>query len=78
MNDRNWGECARFPKTSQIPAHQIWMIIKEVLFSDLEIFEMHQKINRESSQQDSCTIVNTPNTEKQEYSYQNESQNDNK
>ena len=52
------------------------MIIKKGWFSDLEILEIHQKINKES-RQDPNTVINTPNTEKQEQSNWNEPQSNN-
>ena len=59
-----WGECARFQTISQNLADQVsTIIIKNVWFSDLEILEMYQQINREPSQQDQDTIIDTLNTE---------------
>ena len=49
-----WQECASFQTTSQKLADQVWKIINNVWFSDLEILEIHQKINNE---QDSNTVV---------------------
>ena len=59
-------------QTSQRLADQVRVIIKKGWFSDLEIFEIHQKINQESKQQDTNTRIDTPKTEKQEHSNQNE------
>ena len=60
-----WQECAIFQTISQGLAEQVRMIIKEGWFSDLEILEIHQQINRESSQQDPNTIIDIlKNTEK--------------
>ena len=56
-----WKECARFQTTSQRLVDQVRMIIKKGWFSDLEISEVHQKMNRESRQQDPNTIIDTPN-----------------
>ena len=42
-----WPECASFQKTSQRLADQIRTIIKKGWFSDLEILELHQKMNNE-------------------------------
>ena len=72
-----WEECTRFQTKSQRLADQVKTIIKKGWFSDLEIFEIHQKINRESKQQDSNTITDTPNTEKQEHSNRNEPRSNN-
>ena len=57
-----WKECARF-KTSQRFASQVWTIIKKGWFSDFEILEIHQQINRESRQQEPNTIIDTPKQE---------------
>ena len=43
-----WEECARFQTTSQRLADRVRTIIKKS--SDLEILEIHQKVNRESKQ----------------------------
>ena len=40
------------------------MVIKKVWFSNLEILEIHQQINRETFQQDSISVTETINTEK--------------
>ena len=58
-----WQECASF-QTSQVRA-----IIKKGWFSHLEILEIHQKMNYE---QDTNTISDTPRTDKQNQSNQNE------
>ena len=42
------------------------MILKKSWFSDLEILEIYQEINREEYQQDTTTQTETLNTEKQE------------
>ena len=47
-----WEECVRFQIASQRLADQVRTIIKEDLFSGLELLELqNQKINRESRQQ---------------------------
>ena len=69
-----WKEWARFKTTSQRLAEQDRMIIKKDWFSDLEISEIHQQINRESRQQDHNTIIETLNTEKQEHSNRSKTQ----
>ena len=68
-----WEECTRFQKTSQRLSYQIRMIIKKGWFFDLEILKIHQEINRELKQ-DSNTITEPSNTEKQEHSNQKEPQ----
>ena len=62
-------ECTSFQTTSERFADQVRTIIKEGWFSDLEILEIHQKTN---NIQDSKTISDTPSTDKQEQSNQNE------
>ena len=52
-----WQECASF-QTSQKLTDQVRTIIKKGWFSDLEILEIHQKINNE---QDSNTVPDTSN-----------------
>ena len=52
------------------------MIIKKGWFSELEILEIHQKINRQP-RQDTNTITYIPNTEKQELSNCNDPQTNN-
>ena len=59
-----WEECARFHTTNQSFIDQIRMIIKKDRFSDLEISEIHLKINRESRKQKANTIINISNTKK--------------
>ena len=49
--------------TNQRLPDQVRKMIKKDWFSDLQLFEIHQKINRESKQQDSNTIIDTLNTE---------------
>ena len=44
-----WQELSNFQTTSQRLADQVRTIIKKILFSDLEIIEMHQKINDQQS-----------------------------
>ena len=61
-------ECASF-ETSQRLADQVRTIIKKGWFSDLEILEIHQKINNE---QDSNTISDIPSIDKQKQSNWNE------
>ena len=68
---------ARFYTTSQRLVDQVRTRIKKTWFSDLEIFEIHQQINRESSQQDSNTIIKILNTEKEESSDRTERQSNN-
>ena len=67
-----WEECARFQTTSPRLAAQVRTIIKKIWFSDLEILEIHQKVNRESKQRNTNTKLDTPNTKKQEQSNRNE------
>ena len=63
-----WQECADF-QTSQKLADQVRTIIKKGWFSDLEILKIHQKINNE---QDSNTVPDTSNINKQKQSNRNE------
>ena len=65
-----WQECATFQTTSQRHADQVWTMIKKGWFSDLEILEIHWKINNE---QDYNTISDTPSIDNQEQSNRNES-----
>ena len=51
-----WKECASFQTTSQRLADQVRKIIKKGWFSDLEILEIHKKIDNE---QDSNTVPDT-------------------
>ena len=51
-----WQECSSFQTTIQRLANQVRTTIKKSSFSDLEILEIHQKINNE---QDSNTISDT-------------------
>ena len=64
-------ECASFPTTSQRLADQVGIIIKKSWFSGFEILEIRQKTNSESKQ-DTYTISETPNIDKQEQSNRNE------
>ena len=45
-----WEECVRFQTTSQRLTDQVRTIIKKSWFSDLEILEIHQKVNWEPRQ----------------------------
>ena len=49
--------------------------MRKSYFSDLEILEKNQQMNTESMLPHPNTIIDTPNTEKQEHSYRNEQQN---
>ena len=51
-----WKECASFLITSQRLADQVRTIIKKGWFSDLEILEIHQKMNNE---QDNNAVPDT-------------------
>ena len=62
-----WEECACFTTTSQILADQSRIIIKKGWFSDLEILEIYQQINRETYQQYPKTKIEKINIKKQEY-----------
>ena len=64
-----WQECTSFLAISQSLTDQVRTIKKKSWFSDLEILEIHQKINNE---QDSNTISDTPSIDKQEQSKRNE------
>ena len=57
-----WQECSNFQTTSQRLADQVRTIIKKYRFSDLEIIDIHQKIN---NQQGNNTVPNTSNINKQ-------------
>ena len=46
-----WAECARFKTRSQRLADQARSIIRRGWFSDHQILEIHQQINRETCQQ---------------------------
>ena len=64
-----WQELSNFQTTSQRLADQVRTIIKKVWFSDLEIIEIHQKIN---DQQGCNTVTDTLNINKQKQPNQNE------
>ena len=66
---KTWQECASFQTTSQRLADQVGTIIKKGWFSDLEIVEIHQKINNE---QDSNTVPDTSRINKQKQPNRNE------
>ena len=68
-----WKEWIRFKTTSQRLADQVWTIIKKGSLSDLEIRKIHQEINRKPKQ-DTNTITDTLNAEKQEHFNRNEPQ----
>ena len=64
-----WQECATFQTTRQGLGEQVRTIIEKGLFSDLEILEIHQKINDKRV----CnTISDTPSIDKREPSNRNE------
>ena len=67
-------KCAIFKTGSQRLADQARTMIKKGWFSDFEILEIHQQINRESSPQDFNRIIKTLNTEKQKPSNRPETQ----
>ena len=56
-----WQECSNFQTTSQRLADQVRPIIMKEWFSDLEIIEIHQKIN---NQQGNNTVPDTSNISK--------------
>ena len=64
-----WQECSNFQTTSQRLADQVRTIIKKGWFSDLEIIEIHQKINNQLSNN---TEPDTSNINKQKQPNQNE------
>ena len=68
-----WEEYARFRTISQSLADQVRTIIKKAWFFDLEILEIRRKTNSESKQ-DTNTITDTPNIEKQEQLNRNDQQ----
>ena len=63
-----WQKCASF-QTSQRLANQVRTIIKKGWFSDLEILEIHQKIN---NKQDNNTVTDTSRINKQKQPNRNE------
>ena len=63
-----WEECARFKTTSQRLAGQVRRMIKKGWFFDLEILQIHQRVNREWRQHIHNIIIDTPNTKKQDIS----------
>ena len=65
-----WEEFTRFKITNKRLADQAKMIIKKDWFYNLEIFEIHQKVNKETCQLDPNTISETLNREKTEPSDQ--------
>ena len=65
-----WKQCIRYKTTNQRFGDRARTIIKKGWFSDLEILEIHQQMNRKSCQQDTNTIIETLNIEKQEPSNQ--------
>ena len=68
-----WEECSIFKTTTWRLPDQGKMIIKKVWFSDLEILEIHQQINRDPSQQGPTGVIETLNTEKQDPFHRTES-----
>ena len=64
-----WQECASFQTTSQRLAVQIRTIIKKDCFSDVEMLEIHHKINNE---QDSNTVADTSGINKAKQPNRNE------
>ena len=62
-----WQECSNFRITSQRLADQV-KTIKKAWFSDLEIIEIHQKIN---NQQGNNTILDISNINKRKQPNQN-------
>ena len=64
-----WQEFSNFQTTSQRLADQVRTIMKKGWFSDLEIIEIHQKIN---DQERRNTLAGTSNINKQKQSIQNE------
>ena len=63
-----WQECASF-QTSERLGDQVRTITKKDWFSDLQLLEIHQKINNE---QESNTISDTQSINKQKESNRNE------
>ena len=64
-----WQELSIFQTTSQRLADQVRTIMKKGWFSELEIIEIHQKIN---DQERRNTLPDTPNINKQNQPIQNE------
>ena len=64
-----WQECSNFQTTSQRFVDQVRTIIKKGWFSELEIIEIHQKIN---NQQGNNTVPDTSNINKQKQLNRNE------
>ena len=64
-----WQECASFHTTSQRHTDQVGTIIKKGWFSDLEILEIHQKID---NQQGIDTVPDISNINKQKQPNWNE------
>ena len=60
--------------TIQGLADQAGMIINKDWFSDFEILEIYQQINRESCQQDPNTVIETINIEKKRTPNRNKTQ----
>ena len=50
-------------------------MLKNVLFSDFEVLEIHQQVKRGKYQQDATSRIETLNTEKQEFPERIETQN---
>ena len=66
-----WQELSNFHTNSQRLADKVWTIIKKGWFSDLEIIEIHQKINDQQSFTN--TLPSTLNNNKEILPIQNES-----
>ena len=73
-----WAESARLNTWSQRLADQARMILKKDCFSDLEILEIHQQVNREEYEKDLITQTGMLNAEKQELPNRIETQNNEK
>ena len=61
-----WTEFRRFQAIKQKLTDQVRIITKKCWFSDLEILEIHQRINRPTHQQTPNTVNETLNTGKPE------------
>ena len=63
-----WQQCSNFKTTNQRLADQVRTIIKKGWFYDVEIIEIHQKINYQSDN----TVPDTSNINKQKQPNRNE------
>ena len=58
-----WVELAKFKRTNQTFAFQVWTMIKKGWFSELEILEIHKQIYKETYQYTITLVKEKQNAE---------------